>query len=135
AVARRAAGRRAPRPKKIRVLVVDDSEITREVMAQVVESIGYQAIQARDGVDALERLSEAKPALVLSDLEMPRMGGRELTRQIRARPGPHLPVVIITTRGSAAERRACLDAGADAFIDKSKFRGDELVETLRRLVE
>ena len=55
--------------------------------------------------------------------------------RLRARPGPHLPVVIITTRGSAAERRACLDAGADAFIDKSKFRGDELVETLRRLVE
>lgn len=135
AVARRATGRRAPRPRKVRVLVVDDSEITREVMAQVVESIGYQAIQARDGVDALERLSEAKPALVLSDLEMPRMGGRELTRRIRARPGPHLPVVIITTRGSAAERRACLDAGADAFVDKSKFRGEELVETLRRLVE
>lgn len=135
AVARRATGRRAPRSRKVRVLVVDDSEITREVMAQVVESIGYQAIQARDGMDALERLSEAKPALVLSDLEMPRMGGRELTRQIRARPGPHLPVVIITTRGSAAERRACLDAGADAFIDKSKFRGEELVETLRRLVE
>jgi two-component system, chemotaxis family, sensor kinase CheA len=119
------------------VLVVEDSVITRDLIVEIVQAAGYSAVAAENGVDALEQLSLSRPHLVLTDLEMPRMDGIELTKRIRLTEqasGARLPIVVITTRASPEERRACLNAGADAFLDKAKFQEGRLLETIRRLI-
>lgn len=116
-----------------RVLVVEDSPVTRELVMEIVSNAGYSAIGAEDGLQALESLSTHQPDLVLTDLEMPRMDGIELTRRLRALEVT-TPVVVITTRASDAERRECISAGADAFIDKSRFKEVVLLETIQRLI-
>lgn len=116
-----------------RVLVVEDSPVTRELVMEIVSNAGYQVVGAEDGLQALESLSSHQPDLVLTDLEMPRMDGIELTKRLRALEVT-TPVVVITTRASDAERRACINAGADAFIDKSRFKEVVLLETIQRLI-
>lgn len=118
------------------ILVVEDSGVTRELLVEIVRAAGYAAVPAADGVVALERLRSLEPELILSDLEMPRMNGLDLTRAIRQEPRlTSTPVVIITTRGSEADRRACMDAGATAFLDKSRFQERALLELLDRLID
>jgi len=116
-----------------RVLVVEDSPVTRELVMEIVSNAGYEVVGAEDGLQALESLSTHQPDLVLTDLEMPRMDGIELTRRLRALE-VRTPVVVITTRASDAERRECIQAGADAFIDKSRFKEVVLLETIQRLI-
>ena len=88
-----------------------------------------------DGTDGASRLSQEPVDLVLSDVEMPGMDGFTLTRQIRRTPGwEHVPVVIMTSRGDDADKRAGLDAGASAYLLKSEFDQADLVNTVRRLV-
>lgn len=116
-----------------RVLVVEDSPVSRDLVMEIVRSAGYPVAGAEDGLLALELLSTFRPDLVLTDLEMPRLDGLELTRRMR-RQGLTTPVVVITTRASDGERRDCMEAGADAFIDKSRFREVALLDTIRRLI-
>jgi two-component system, chemotaxis family, sensor kinase CheA len=126
-------GRGSIRGSGQRVLVVEDSPVTRELVMEIVSNAGYQVVGAEDGLQALESLSSHQPDLVLTDLEMPRMDGIELTRRLRALDVT-TPVVVITTRASDDERRACITAGADAFIDKSRFKEVVLLETIKRLI-
>ena len=91
---------------------------------------------ARDGRDALTTLgSDPDIALVVTDLEMPELDGLELTRAIRAgQARPSLPVVIVTSRGSADDRRKGIEAGADAYMAKQDFDQQALLTTVKRLV-
>ena len=127
--------RAAEGPRVQRILVADDSPVTRELLVEIVRSAGFQVESAEDGAAALRSIVAAPPDLVLTDLEMPELDGIGLTRAVRADPNLHdLPVVLITTRGSDVDRRACLAAGADAFLDKSRFDEGALIELLRRLL-
>ncbi|NVI10005.1 response regulator, partial [Paraburkholderia youngii] len=81
------------------VLVVDDSITVRRVTQRLLKREGYRVALAADGLQALERLQEERPAVVLSDIEMPRMDGFDLARNIRADRGLHdLPIIMITSR-------------------------------------
>ncbi|NRD60812.1 response regulator, partial [Corallococcus exiguus] len=98
---------RAPAPRRRRILVVDDSPLTRELVANLLEAVGYDTLRAADGPSALEQLGQEGPPveLVVTDLEMPEMDGVELTRRLKADPARRgLPVVILTTRGGEADR-------------------------------
>ena len=120
------------RPK---VLVVEDSVGVRELQRAILESAGYDVTTAVDGTDGAARLQQEPVDLVLSDVEMPGMDGFTLTRTIRATRGwENVPVVIMTSRGDDADKRAGLDAGADAYLLKSEFDQHELIDTVRRLV-
>ncbi len=123
------------RPKP-RVLVVEDSLGVRELERVILESAGYAVETAVDGLDGASRLREQHPAdLVISDVEMPGMDGFALTRTIRRTKGwEEVPVVIMTSRGDDADRRAGLEAGASAYLLKGEFDQAQLVETVRRLV-
>jgi chemotaxis protein histidine kinase CheA len=121
--------------RRPQVLVVEDSVGVRELQRVILENAGYAVLTAVDGLDGASRLAQSPVDLVLSDVEMPGMDGFNLTRTIRRTRGwENVPVVIMTSRGDDADRRAGMDAGADAYLLKSEFDQQELVTTVRRLV-
>lgn len=122
-----------PRPRP-RVLVVDDSPIVRELMVELLTAANLEVCTASDGQAALEVLDRRKLDLVLSDVEMPNMDGFELLRRVRKRD-PELPIVMVTTRGSAADRERATSLGADAYLVKSDFHEKNMLEVIARFVE
>ncbi|MCY1045987.1 response regulator [Corallococcus sp. bb12-1] len=128
---------RTPEVRRRRILVVDDSPLTRELVANLLEAVGYDTLRAPDGVGALALLGEDGPPveLVVTDLEMPRMDGVELTRRLKTDPARNaLPVVILTTRGGEADRARGLAAGADGYITKGDLVRQDLVDVVGRLL-
>lgn len=128
---------RPPQARRRRVLVVDDSPLTRELVANLLEAVGYDTLRAPDGNGALELLGQDGPPveLVVTDLEMPEMDGVELTRRLKSDPTrARLPVVILTTRGGEADRARGLAAGADGYITKGDLVRQDLVDVVGRLL-
>jgi two-component system chemotaxis sensor kinase CheA len=126
---------RASDLRRQRILVADDSPLTRELISSLLESVGYEIVQASDGQDAFDRLSKEAVDMVVTDLEMPRMDGLELTRRLKGHATLRsLPVVIITTRGSDADRKRGMDAGADGYITKGDLVRQDLVDVVARLL-
>ncbi|MEM1030106.1 MAG: response regulator [Myxococcota bacterium] len=124
-----------PSDTTVRILVVDDSELTRDMLVRLIEDAGYEVTEAVDGRDALERVRVRPPDLILTDLEMPVMDGFELLEAVRAEPGGRtLPVVVCSTRGSEADKLRAADLGADAYVVKAQFSGASLLDTLARCV-
>jgi CheY-like chemotaxis protein len=126
---------RRPAVRKPRVLVVEDSVGVRELERVILEGAGYDVVTAVDGLDGAARLKDTPADLVLSDVEMPGMDGFTLTRTIRRTRGwEQVPVIIMTSRGSEEDQRAGLEAGTSAYLLKTEFDQNQLVETVRRLV-
>lgn len=115
------------RDRPIRVLVVDDDQALRENLAECLEDEGYAVDQARDGAEAMARLLRPDPPqVVVLDLLMPGLGGRELVAAIRSHPGlGELRLVVVTGR-SAAELGAL--PGVDAVLEKPFALGQLLGE-------
>jgi two-component system sensor histidine kinase and response regulator WspE len=128
-------GGEAAAAKRRKVLVVDDSPLTRELLASLLDAVGFEVTTAADGEEAFERLKKEPVELVVTDLEMPRLDGFGLTRRLKAHPTlSRLPVVIVTTRGSASDRQQGMEAGADAFITKGDLVRQDLVDVVSRLL-
>ncbi len=101
------------------VMVVDDSLTVRRVTQRLLEREGYRVVLAKDGVDALERLAEELPAVMLCDIEMPRMDGFELVRVLRADSQRALiPVVMITSRIAQKHRDHAAQLGVEHYLGK-----------------
>ena len=117
------------------VLVVEDSITARTLLKSILESAGYDVRSAVDGVDGLNQLLSDKFDLVISDVEMPRMNGFDLTAKIRnIERLSELPVILVTALESAADKERGLDVGADAYIVKSSFDQSNLLDAMRRLL-
>lgn len=115
------------------VLVVDDCAVDRLVVTRMIEKAGgWRVEQAEDGVAALEKIDRATPALVLTDLQMPRMNGLELVQKVRER-SPRIPVVLITAHGSEEIAIAALRAGAASYVPKRNLTHD-LLSTLEQVL-
>ncbi len=110
-----------------KILIVDDSLSVRSSLAQLVTDSGYQPVMAKDGVEALEIIEEQAPALVLTDLEMPRMTGLELTARIRRGQHHTLPVIMVTTRTANKHRQQAKKSGVSDYVSKP-FSEDELMQ-------
>jgi two-component system, chemotaxis family, sensor kinase CheA len=118
-----------------RVLVVEDSITSRTLLKGILETANYQVKTAVDGIDGYTALREEKFDLVVSDVEMPRMNGLDLTAKIRAdKDLADLPVVLVTALESRPERERGIDVGANAYIIKSSFDQSNLLEVVRRLI-
>ncbi|ATB49394.1 hybrid sensor histidine kinase/response regulator [Corallococcus macrosporus] len=125
----------APEVRRRRILVVDDSPLTRELIANLLEAVGYDTVIASDGAEALEVLDARPLDLVVTDLEMPGVDGLELARRLKGHPvHSRLPVVILTTRGGEDDRRRGLAAGVDGYITKGDLVRQDLVDVVRRLL-
>lgn len=117
----------AVRPAAPLVLVVDDSLTVRRVTQRLLVREGYRVSLAKDGLDALERLAEEKPAMVLSDIEMPRMDGFDLVRNIRGDARLRdLPVIMITSRIAQKHRDYAAELGVDHYLGKPYSEEDLL---------
>jgi two-component system, cell cycle response regulator len=116
------------------VLVVDDSDVTRTVVARTLGRAGYEVIQARDGLEGAVLALREQPAAVVTDLEMPGMDGYQLVRLLKSdAASAHIPVVVVTSHGEAPSRYWGLRAGADAYLTKDHEAAD-LVGTVQRLI-
>jgi two-component system chemotaxis sensor kinase CheA len=116
------------------ILVVEDSITSRSLLKNILESAGYAVTTAVDGMDAYTTLKTAAFDLVVSDVEMPRMDGFDLTARIRAdKQLAELPVVLVTALELREHRERGIDVGANAYIVKSSFDQSNLLETIRRL--
>jgi chemosensory pili system protein ChpA (sensor histidine kinase/response regulator) len=112
-----------PRRGQPRVLVADDSRLSREATARILAAAGYQSVTAEDGWEAWEMLSERRFDVVVTALEMPRLDGYHLISRIRREATLRgLPIVVLSSRTSQAARERALAAGADVFLPKSRHR-------------
>ena len=114
------------------VLVVDDSITVRRVTQRLLKREGFRVALAIDGLQALERLQEEKPAVVLSDIEMPRMDGFDLVRNIRGDAKLRdLPIIMITSRIAEKHRERARELGVDHYLGKP-YSEDELIGLVRQ---
>ncbi len=121
--------------EKDSILVVEDSITVRNVLKNIIEASGFRVTTAVDGMEAFEKLQNEAFNLVVSDIDMPRMNGFELTTNIRddKRLGD-IPVVLVTSLESPEDRKRGLEAGANAYIRKGSFEKGNLIETINRLI-
>ena len=113
------------------ILVVDDSITVRRVTQRLLKREGYRVALASDGLDALEKLQEEKPTVVLSDIEMPRMDGFDLARNIRGDAKLRdLPIIMITSRIAGKHREYAKELGVDHYLGKP-YSEDELLGLVR----
>jgi chemosensory pili system protein ChpA (sensor histidine kinase/response regulator) len=118
-------------PPAALVLVVDDSLTVRRVTRRLLEREGWRVNTAKDGMEALEMLAGERPVLVLSDIEMPRMDGFDLLRNIRADAQfGDLPVIMITSRIAQKHRDHALKLGANHYLGKP-YAEEELLALVR----
>lgn len=125
----------APGGAGARVLVVDDSITTRTMERNLLEAAGYTVEVASDGLEAWTALKSEGFDLVVTDVDMPRLDGFELTARIRADPQlKPLPVVLVTALESRQDKERGIDAGANAYVIKSGFDQSRLLDIIRRLL-
>jgi chemosensory pili system protein ChpA (sensor histidine kinase/response regulator) len=109
-------GERASAPL---VMVVDDSLTVRKFTGRLLEREGYRVVTAKDGVDAIDKLKEGVPDVMLVDIEMPRMDGFDLARNVRGDPRTHaIPIIVISSRTAEKHRSRAAALGVDAFVGK-----------------
>ena len=117
------------------MLVVDDSITVRRVTQRLLLREGYRVALAADGLQALERLQEERPTVVLSDIEMPRMDGFDLARNIRADATLRdLPIVMITSRIAQKHRDHAIELGVNHYLGKP-YSDEELLSLVRHYAQ
>ena len=117
------------------ILVVDDSVTTRTLEKNILQTAGYKALVATSAEEAMSILAEKEVDLVVTDVQMPGENGFALTRRIRRdEKMRRLPVILVTSLESDADRARGIEAGADAYIVKRGFDQANLMETIRQLV-
>ncbi|MGV8932601.1 MAG: response regulator [Luteimonas sp.] len=117
------------------VMVVDDSVTMRKVTGRVLERHNFEVASARDGIDALERMVDRVPDLMLLDIEMPRMDGYELATQMKADPRlRNVPIVMITSRTGEKHRQRAFEIGVERYLGKP-YQENELVRNVYELLK
>jgi two-component system chemotaxis sensor kinase CheA len=135
AAVRAAAGAPPAHAEAHSVLVAEDSITSRMLLKSILESAGYKVKTAVDGMEAFTLLRAEPFDLVVSDVEMPRLNGFDLTAKIRAdKKLAELPIVLVTALETREDRERGIDVGANAYIVKSNFDQSHLLDVVRRLV-
>ena len=119
----------------VRVLVVDDDDVIRQLICLNLELEGFEVYQAADGLDALEKVREINPAVVTLDIMMPKLDGWDAAARLRSDPATaHVRVVLLSARAQEADLKRGSRLGVDFYLTKP-FDPDELVAVVRRLAE
>ncbi len=113
------------------IMVVDDSLTVRKITSRLLTRLGYQVVTAKDGLDAMEQLVDLTPALMLLDIEMPRMDGFELTKRLRQDiKTKNLPIIMITSRTADKHRNYALEIGVNKYLGKP-YQEEELIKLIQ----
>lgn len=121
-------------PSKPLALLVDDSLTMRKVLGRFLEREGYEVVTAKDGIEAIQAMQQSLPSVILTDIEMPRMDGFELARNVRDDERTrHIPLVVVSSRTAEKHQALAKSLGVDAFFGKP-VQEDELAAALRRLL-
>jgi CheY-like chemotaxis protein len=119
------------------IVVADDDPASRELVGELLEAEGYRVVVASNGQDALEKIAECLPDLLVMDIQMPLMGGLDAIKQIRKdKRFAKLRVIAVTAHAMAGDRERILSSGFDAYLSKPvdaatlKQRVRELLEVL-----
>ncbi|MBW4493189.1 MAG: response regulator [Oscillatoria princeps RMCB-10] len=121
--------------KRKRILVVDDSITVREMERKLLENRGYNVDIAINGVEGWNAVRTKEYDLVITDVDMPRMNGIELIRQIKSHPRLHyLPVIVVSYRDREEDRIQGLEAGADYYLTKSSFQDETMINAVADLI-
>ena len=119
---------------KKNILVVDDSRTVRQLLKLVISRyLHCLIVEAEDGEDAAQKLTEQRFDLLITDINMPRMNGLSLVSKVRGEMGMDLPIIIVTTMGKEEDRDKGLELGADFYVTKP-VSGTSLLEAVSRLV-
>ncbi|NQW29357.1 MAG: response regulator [Ignavibacteria bacterium] len=101
------------------ILVVDDNKITTKLMRRYLESANFEALEAFDGIDCLEKVAEREPDAIIIDIMMPRLDGFETVRALKVNPlTSHIPISIVTALNDVATQVKAVEVGADDFLTK-----------------
>lgn len=118
-----------------KILVVDDDLDTLKLIGTTLEKQGYIIVAAKDGVEAMEKVAEQRPDLILLDVMMPKMDGYEVTRRLRSDPNTkNIPIVLFTAKGQVDDKVAGLEVGADEYLTKPTHPA-ELIARVRNLLK
>lgn len=119
----------------LRILLVEDNELNRDMLSRRLQRRGYQVTLALDGVDGVEAATRERPDVVLMDLDLPRLSGLDATRRLRDDPATAgLRIIALTAHAMSDDRLRALDAGCDAFHSKP-IDFAALVQTIEALAE
>ncbi|HEX8446966.1 MAG TPA: response regulator [Sphingomonas sp.] len=116
------------------IMTVDDSPSMRALLRNALSAQGYTVAEAEDGIDALERIGDAAPDLVITDINMPRMDGFGLIEAMRAKAEyARMPILVLSTEFSDEKKQRARSAGATGWIVKP-FHPDKLATAIRRVM-
>ena len=116
------------------VMVVDDSLTVRKITSRMLTREGYEVTTAKDGVDALKQLQDLEPAIILLDIEMPRMDGFEFARNVRSDAKTRMiPIIMITSRTADKHRNHAKELGVNEYMGKP-YHEDKLLALIRTYI-
>ena len=102
-----------------RILIVEDRQLDRKLLKDILESRGYETLQTGDGLEAIELALANLPDLILMDIQLPHMSGLEVTRRLRSdERSRRIPIIAVTAFAMGWHEREALDSGCDAYISK-----------------
>jgi len=102
-----------------RILVVEDHEDNRQILRDLLGSVGYDVVEAHDGEAALPAATQHRPDLILMDIQLPLLDGYEATRRIKADPAlAHIPIIVVTSYALSGDEAKARAAGCDAYVAK-----------------
>jgi len=118
-----------------KILLVEDEEIMIDLLQKKIRDEGYEFVVARDGVEGLEKMREAKPDLVLLDIIMPKMGGFEVMEEMNKDPElQKIPVIIISNSGQPVELDKAKKLGAKDWLIKTEFDPQEVIDKVKKQI-
>ena len=102
-----------------RILLVEDTEDNREIVRDLMDSVGYELLEANDGAAGLAMAAEHRPDLILMDIQLPVMDGYEVTRRLKADPALwHIPIIAVTSYALSGDEEKTRQAGCDGYVAK-----------------
>jgi len=117
------------------IMVVDNSESVRELIAFSLENAGYHVVKASDGLDAVNKIkSRIDLDMLITDLNMPNMNGIELSRQVRVNPQHRfIPIIVITTESDELKKKEAKTAGASGWL-KKPFKPQQILAVVKKVL-
>ena len=120
---------------KKKILIVDDCKTTRKLLSFMLKSAGFDTIEAVNGLMALEKLAFNEVDLILTDLNMPKMDGLELIKEVRNYEDfKHIPIIMVTTEADEDHKKRGLSLGANAYLTKPVSK-EVLVNTVKQFIK